>query len=121
MANITTLLAPIGATGNNTHPAVAVTGSTAQVAVQFVVEAAGGTPTVTWKVQGSMDGTNWYDVFYDTDASDTGAAATRTATAVGAQLEFVDLAASRFYNWYRAVTTSNTNITYRVELWYQQR
>lgn len=110
-------LAPTGTTGNNTHPGVQATGAV-RVAVQFVVEVAGSTPTVTWKVQGSLDGSNWYDCEYMSDSSDTGAATTRTATAVGAQTEWLDLAGgSRFYSQYRMVTSSNTNVTYRGELY----
>jgi hypothetical protein len=121
MAVVLKSLAPAGSTGNNTHSAVGISEGAERFAVQFVVEAVGGTPTVTWKAQGSMDGSNWYDVFYVTDASDTGAASTRTATAVGAQTEFLDLAGgSRFYNQFRIVTSSNTNVTYRAELWCQQ-
>lgn len=122
MATALASLAPTGSTGNATHPAIGVGGGADKVAVQLVVEVAGGTPTITWKVQGSLDGVNWYDVEYVTDATDTGAAATRTATAVGAQTEWLDLAgSSRFYNQYRLVTSSNTNITYRGELYYHQR
>ena len=119
MAQTLQTLAPTGTTGNNTHTAVPASNGS-RFGVQFVVEAAGATPTVTWKVQGSFDGKNWYDLEYVTDASDTGAAATRTATAVGAQAEWLDLAGgSRFYSQFRLVTTANTNITYRGELYVQ--
>jgi hypothetical protein len=122
MATTLALLAPTGTTGNNTHTGVGINGGADRIAVQFVVEAAGGTPTVTWKAQGSLDGANWYDLFYVTDSSDTGAASTRTATGTGAQTEFLDVAGgARFYNQYRLVTSANTNITYRGELWVVQR
>lgn len=115
-------LAAAGSTGNNTHPAVGAGAAADRVAVQFVVEAAGATPTVTWKAQGSMDGSNWYDVEYVTDSTDTAAKTALTATAVGAQVIFVDTAGgSRFYPFYRLVTSSNTNVTYRGELYQQQK
>lgn len=114
------LLAPAGSTGNVTGAAVGCADAS-RVAVQLVVEAVGGTPTVTWKAQGSHDGVNWYDVFYLTDASDTATAATRTATAVGAQTLWLDRnGGSRFYAWYRIVTSANTNVTFRAELIYQR-
>lgn len=110
-------LAATGTTGNNTHDPVGCSNAL-RVAAQFVVEATGATPTVTWKVQGSLDGVNWYDLEYVTDSSDTGAAATRTATAVGTQTEWVDLAGNgRFFHFVRLVTSANTNITYRGELY----
>lgn len=114
------LLAAAGTTGNNTGTGVETTNivEAAQVACQFVVEVAGATPTVTFKFQGSLDGTNWYDVAYVTDASDTLSAATKTVTGVGASVIFLDSAnGSRFYKLFRCVTTANTNITYRAELW----
>lgn len=111
-----TVLAPAGSTGNNTHAAVNAPPMAANVAFQFVVEAAGATPTVTFKFQGSLDGTNWYDLDYVTDAVDTGAVAARTVTAVGAYAEFVQSPLQRAFTQYRCVTSANTNITYRAEM-----
>lgn len=110
------LLAPVGSTGNNTHEAFQVSGDYETVALQFVVEAVGATPTVTYKFQGSVDGVNWYDVAYVTDASDTLATATRVMTAVGAQISFVSNPVARRYAYFRAVTSANTNVTYRAEV-----
>src|SRR4051812_41087001 len=91
-------LASTGSTGNATHSAVEIKrGDSHVAAVQFVVEAVGATPTVTWKAQGSLDGTNWYDLAYITDASGTEAVTTRTATAVGAQVNFLSRATERQY------------------------
>lgn len=94
-------------------------GDTGPIAIQFVVEVAGGTPTVTWKAQGSLDGSNWYDLFYLTDASDTPAATALTSTAVGAKVIYLDMGVgtSRQYPMYRVVTSANTNITYRAEMY----
>lgn len=115
------LLAPAGSTGNNTHASVHIEGYDA-LAFEFVVEAAGATPTVTWKIQASPDdvsvsdaNAHWYDLGYVTDASDTISQATRTATAVGAQIEFLSNPVARKYRRFRAVSTANTNVTYRVE------
>ena len=111
-----TVLAPAGSTGNNTHAAANAPAQAVNVAFQFVVEAVGATPTVTFKFQGSLDGLNWYDVAYVTDAVDTGAVAGRTVTAVGASLAFVQSPAQRAYTQYRCVTSANTNVTYRAEM-----
>lgn len=112
------ILAPSGSTGDNTHDPVGAGTGPSRVCCQFVVEDAGGTPTVDWKLQGSVDGANWYDVEYVTDASDSAAADAITVTDPGAQVIFLDVAGgSRFYLAYRLVTSSNTNITYRGELY----
>jgi len=116
MSNQTHELAPSGSTGNNTHDGVFVGGSYDAVAFLFEVEAVGATPTVSWKIQGSLDGSNWHDLGYITDASDTVATATRAATAVGAQVSFLSNPVARKYNHFRLVTSANTNVTYSSEM-----
>lgn len=111
------VLAPTGSASGVTHAAYKVNPEAASLAVQFVVEAVGGTPTVTYKVQGSPDNVNWYDWLYVTDITDTGAVATRAATAVGAQIEWLSNAVVRTYQYVRVVTSANTNVTYRAELY----
>jgi hypothetical protein len=110
-----------GQTGNNTHAGVPIVGYSA-LAFEFVVEVAGATPTVTWKIQASPDdlsvtdgNAHWYDLGYITDATDTISVATRTATAAGAQIEFISNPVARQYRRFRLVTTANTNVTYRGE------
>lgn len=110
-------LAATGSTGNNTHGAVHTGADWSSLAFQFVVEAVGSTPTVTWKVQGSLDNTRWYDMAYVTDASDTLSVATKTATGVGGQVIFTCNPSARRYQYVRLVTSANTNVTYRGELY----
>lgn len=106
-------LAPTGSTGNNTHTAVQAGAVWSTAIVEFVVEAIGASPTVTWKIQGSLDNSNWYDLGYVTDASDTFATAARTVTTVSKQIQF----STRPYRYFRLVTSANTNVTYRAELY----
>lgn len=110
-------LAPKGSTGNNTHAALAINPDSEEIAVQFVVEAVGATPTVTWKVQGTLDGTNWVDISYITPSVGTGAVAGRVVTAVGVDIIFMERPAERQYKSLRLVTSANTNVTYRCELY----
>jgi hypothetical protein len=87
------------------------------VGFQFIVDTAGATPTVTWKVQGSLDNSNFYDVNYVTDATDTAAVTGLTSTAVGAKVVFMANPGARMYRFFRLVTSANTNITYHAELY----
>jgi hypothetical protein len=114
--------AAAGTTGNNTHAGVAVDPVTEKIAFEFVVEAAGGTPTVTYKVQATLDApsvvdasANWFDVMLLPAASET-AVATDTKTAVGAYVYYLAQAHTRFARRFRVVTSLNTNITYRANL-----
>jgi hypothetical protein len=106
-----------------TFTSVSVEADWDSIAFEFVVDVAGATPTITWKVQGSIDdlsvvdgSANWYDVGYITDASDTLSQAARTATAVGAQIAWLSNPVARRYHRFRLVTTSDTNITYHADM-----
>jgi len=83
-----------------------------KLAVQLVVEAVGATPTISWKLQLSIDGQNWSDARYITDASETAAVAVVTRTAAGQDTIFV-LLGDRGWRFFRLVVTANTNVTYR--------
>ncbi len=108
-------LAATGSTGNTTHAGIDVNPASAGHTFQFVVEAVGATPTVTWKVQGSPDNVYWYDVTYVTDASDTAASAARVVTVIGGSIQFLSNPVARQFKWYRLVTSANTNVTYRCD------
>lgn len=109
-------LAPLGSTGNNTHAGVPVDPGYEAVAFVFNVTAIGATPTVTYKYQGSIDGTTWYDVLYITDATDTASAATRVITTVTSHVQFLSQAGPRKYLQFRCVTSANTNVTYNADI-----
>jgi hypothetical protein len=106
-----------GATGNNTHSSVHIGADYSTVALQFVVEAIGSTPTITYTWQGSPDNVNWYPIAYITDASDTLSVAATVATTVSAALQFICNGSIRRYKYIRLVTSSNTNVTYRGEIY----
>jgi hypothetical protein len=72
---------------------------------------------VTWKVQGSVDNSNFYDLFYVTDSSDTAASTTIASTAVGSKIVFAANPGARMYRFWRLVTSANTNVTYHADLY----
>ena len=89
----------------------------ADVAVGFVVEAVGATPTITFRLQGSVDGTNWSDV-KATDAEGTSAVShTKTSTGVVIVHPQENASPMRWFPFYRVNVTANTNVTYRASLY----
>jgi hypothetical protein len=103
---------PVGSTGNSTGSSVSIGANYQAIAMVFTVSAIGATPTVTWKFQGSIDGTNWFDVAYITDAVDTLSVATEVDTTVSQSVHFLANPSARKYKFFRCVTSANTNVTY---------
>lgn len=105
------VVAPGTQAANGTVGPVRVRDHGKTVGFQIVIStASGGTQTVTWKWQGSFDGTNFVDVAYITDASNTSATSTLTKTATGTYVQFLDIASgARNYNYYQLVVTSVTD------------
>lgn len=118
----TILLAPSGSTGtlvgSAATPQPLHNGGWDIIALQFVVEAIlGGSQTITYNFQGSLDGNNWYDIGYITDASDNIVTATRTMTAVGAQVCWISNPIARRYLYYRVQVPNNVNMQFRAEVY----
>lgn len=109
-------LAPAGSTGTVTSAAFGLEVDGDIYVVEFIVEAVGATPTITWKIQVSEDGANWDDAPYVDDVTDTVAVAAITTTTVGAKNIFLHKGTDRFWRFCRLVVSANTNVTYRCEL-----
>jgi hypothetical protein len=122
-------LAATGTTGNNTHAGVRLPDDACRVAFSLIVEAIGSTPTVTWKVQVSLDGmdvtdanSTWVDLLYLTaTTNDSPVTSTIPVTTVTRSSVFLDDVGSRFFRKARLVTSLNTNVTYRGEYIAQAR
>lgn len=113
----TQLLAATGSTGTPTSGSVVLPPEADAIAVQFVVEAIGATPTITYKAQVSLDGTNWIDLPYITPASATEAQTAITRTTVGVDPVFIAQPLVRDWRFIRSVVTANTNVTFRIEMY----
>ena len=120
-------LSPLARTGNNSEQSVSLPPTALLVGVEFVVEVAGATPTVTYKIQGTWDpGTtadgsaNWFDLMMLPSDSET-AATTKVVTAVGGYATYLAQSEVRFAPRVRLVTSANTNITYHANLQLQYR
>jgi hypothetical protein len=116
-----TTLAAAGSTGNNSHAAVPVGDATDKLTFRFVVEAVGATPTVTYKVQSAVvrdeaapATTDWEDLAVVTPTADA-LITTKVVTAVGSYVTF-PLPHRVNVTHVRLVTSANTNVTYRAEL-----
>jgi len=114
-------LAATGTTGNNTHASVGVSPVVNHVSAVLIIEAVGATPTITAKLQGTLDPNSvadrsapWFDL-WATPAGANAEAASQTQTAVGAWPVYVN-AAAKFAHRIRLVTSANTNVTYSAEL-----
>lgn len=114
-------LAAVGSVGNASHASLAVPPDAQNLAFEFEITAAGATPTITFKLQGSQDdvgvpdaSSDWFDISMMPSASDT-SLATDTKTAVGVYEYFLEVA-RRSVAKLRLVTSANTNVTYEGEL-----
>lgn len=86
------------------------------VALQFEVEAVGATPTLTFQIEGTLDGTNWFSVARYSESSDTVDAAAVTVTATGRTIKFVDLRKRPLLKL-RVNVSANTNVTFNAKAW----
>lgn len=88
--------------------------------VGFIVNitAIGGTPTITYKFQGSPDGgLTWYDLAtVKPDATVASSNAAITATTVSQEVRYVDGLDKRFFDGYRINVSANTNVTFNAKL-----
>jgi hypothetical protein len=90
------------------------------IAVEFVVEAVGATPTLTFTIQGLKPGgseaveTDWADVAYvDGDSTVAASKLGIVVTVVGRTVKYIDGLDKRFFDTVAVNVSSNTNVTFR--------
>lgn len=89
----------------------------AKALVEFEVEAQGATPTITFTVQGSLDGTTFFDIAYvDGDATVAQSKAAKVVTTISKTFVFVDGLDKRFFKALAVNVSANTNTTFSARL-----
>ncbi|MDQ0992169.1 hypothetical protein [Streptomyces sp. V3I7] len=84
-------------------------------ALLAITTTAGATPTCTYAIEGSADGTAWFAVSYaDPATPDTGAVATFALTASGTTLKI--LRPNQPWRYLRLTYSANTNVTNTVDV-----
>lgn len=86
------------------------------VAVQVEVTAVGATPTMTFQLEGTLDGTNWFAVARYSESSDTVDVTAVTVTAVSRTVKYVDTIKRPLLKL-RVNVTANTNVTFNAKAW----
>lgn len=104
-----------GSSGNQTSAGLQLGDSYEQAVMRFVIETASGGPAVTFKFQGSLDGSVWADLPYVTDSSDvlSTAAVTPAPPVAGTAYYFFSV---RPWASYRVIVSGTAGtLTYRAE------
>ncbi|WP_340376444.1 hypothetical protein U5640_15855 [Streptomyces sp. SS7] len=98
-------------TGNGVSTNIADRGAaTERPALLAITTAVGATPTCTYAIEGSADGSNWFAVSYAEVATpDTGAVTTFAITAAGTALKI--LRPDQPWRYLRLTYSANTNVT----------
>jgi hypothetical protein len=91
-------------------------GASAQVALVKITTTIGATPTCTYAIEGSPDGTNWFNVPYaDSATPTTVSVATFVITTATTVYKFVQVNVPVRY--LRITYSANTNVTSTVDVW----
>lgn len=105
-------LAPKLQTGTGRFSAAGLS-AVRKLMVLVSVTAIGATPTMTYTIQGSNDGTNWADLeLVVADSATAASKAAVTVTTVSVAQYFVDGLDKRFFDQYAMNVTANTNVTF---------
>jgi hypothetical protein len=127
LADNAVTLAPAGSTGTGRKSAPGVSHAP-RMAIEVAVEAVGGTPTMTFTLQGLLPGgviataTDWIDLAYlDGDATVATSKAAIVVTAVGRTVKYLDGLDLRFFDAVAINITANTNVTFHASVYPVQR
>lgn len=105
-----------GQTGNGDSTNVVDTGAGTGPVLLKITTTVGATPTVTVNIQGSADGTNWFNVPYaDSATPTTVAVAALTITSATTSYKYLQVNAP--WRYLKLAYSANTNVTLTVDAW----
>lgn len=103
-------------TGNGDSTNVLDRGGRTGPALLKVTTTVGATPTVTVDIQGSTDGTNWFNVAYALSGTpETATVAAITITT--AETNYYILRPDHPWRYLKLVYSANTNVTLTADVW----
>jgi hypothetical protein len=103
-------------TGNADSTNVVDTGAGTGPVLLKITSTIGATPTVTVNIQGSPDGTVWYNIPYSDSATPT-TVAVAALTITTATTSYKHLQPNYGWRYLKLVYSSNTNVTLTVDAW----
>lgn len=121
-------LAAAGSTGTGRFSAAHGFDYSEKIGVEFVVEAIGATPTLSFTIQGLKLGgdatvaTDWVDIEYvDIDSATAVSKAAIVVTTTGRTVKFVDGLDKRVFDGIAVNVSANTNVTFHANAYSRER
>lgn len=103
-------------TGNGQSTNVADRGGATGPALVKITTTIGATPTCTYAIEGSADGTNWFPVPYADSATPT-TVSVATFVITTATTVYKLLQANQPWRYVRLTYSANTNVTNTTDIW----
>jgi hypothetical protein len=103
-------------TGNGDSTNVVDTGASTAAGLLKITSTVGATPTVTVNIQGSVDGTTYFNVPYATVTAPA-TATTAALTITTATTSFYHLLGGYVWRYLKLVYSANTNVTLTADVW----
>lgn len=103
-------------TGNGQSTNIADRAGSTDIALLTITTTVGATPTCTYAIEGSADGTDWFPVSY-ADAATPGTAVVTTFNITTATTVRKILQANAPWRFLRVTYSANTNVTNTATVW----
>lgn len=114
--NVNTVNLSTGQTGNGQSTNVVDRVGSTGVALLKITTTVGATPTCTYAIEGSADGTNWFSVAYADSATPT-TVSVATFAIVSALTAYKIIQPNVPVRYLRLTYSANTNVTNTADIW----